>query len=95
LNDGVIPQAKGKARFRVRDDCSEDFRVEIEDLPVGDYNLLVGGVNQGTITVTDTGGETEGEIEFDTDPDDPGELLLDFDIEQGGTVFLSRTFPGI
>jgi hypothetical protein len=85
LNDGVIPQAKGKARFRVRDDCSEDFRVEIEDLPVGDYNLLVGGVNQGTITVTDTGGETEGEIEFDTDPDDPGELLLDFD----------RTFPGI
>ena len=44
----------------------------------------------------------EGEIEFDTDPDDPGELLLDFDprgelieIEQGGTVFLSRTFPGI
>jgi hypothetical protein len=56
LNDGVIPQAKGKARFRVRDDCSEDFRVEIEDLPVGDYNLLVGGVNQGTITVTDRNG---------------------------------------
>jgi len=102
LNDGIIPQAKGKARFRVRDDCSEDFRVQIEDLPVGDYNLLVGGVNRGAITVTDTGGETEGEIEFDTEPDDPGELLLDFDprgelieIKQGGTVFLSRAFPGI
>ncbi len=100
LNDGTVPQAKGKARFRMRDDCSEDFRVEIEDLPVGDYNLLVGDVNRGTITVTNTGGETEGEIEFDTEPDDPGEILLDFDprgkiieIEQGGTVFLSRAFP--
>jgi hypothetical protein len=76
---GVDPDGKTDARFRIREDCDRDFRVEIEDVPTGDYVLFVGGVNQGTITVTDTGGETEGEIEFDTDPDDPGELLLDFD----------------
>jgi hypothetical protein len=102
FNSGIFPQAKGKARFRMRDDCSEDFRVEIEDLPVGDYDLLVGGVNRGAITVTNTGSETEGQIEFDTDPDDPDELPLTFDprgelieIERGGDVVLSRPFPAM
>ncbi len=97
---GVDPDGKADARFRIREDCDRDFRVEIEDVPAGAYELFVGGENRGTITVTDTGGETEGEIEFDTEPDDPGEILLDFDprgkiieIEQGGTVFLSRAFP--
>jgi len=100
LNEGSIGQAKGKARLRVRDDCDEDFRVEIEDLPVGNYNVLVGGSARGVIAVADTGSEVEGEIEFDSDPDQPGEVLLDFDprgelieIEQGGTIFLSRDFP--
>ncbi len=99
LNTGPDPDAHGDARYRVRDDCDEDFRVEIEDLPLGDYNLLVGGVNRGSITVALVLGEAEGELEFDTNPDDPGEVLLDFDprgelieIEQGGTIFLSRIF---
>ena len=45
-------------------------------------------------------GEPEGEIEFDTDPDEPGEVLLDFDprgqlveVRQGGVTYLSREFP--
>jgi hypothetical protein len=101
LNAGPDPDAKGKARFRVRDDCDLDFRVEIEDLPLGDYDLRVGGVSRGTITVVDTGLEIEGELEFDTDPNEPGEVLLTFDprgalveVSQGGTVFLSRVFDG-
>ena len=100
LNTGPISQAKGKARFRVRDDCDEDFRVEIEDLPLGTYTLEVGGLAVGTIAVTVVDGEAEGEIEFDTDPDEPGEVLLDFDprgalirILQTGTTFLERVFP--
>lgn len=99
LNIGPDPDAKGKARFRLRDDCDEDFRVEIEDLPLGDYNVLVGGVSRGSITVALVLGEPEGELEFDTDPNEPGEILLDFDprgalieIEQAGTIFLSRIF---
>ena len=100
LNTGETPGAKGKARFRQREDCDQDFRVEIEDLPPGDYNLLVGGVNEGTITVVNTLSGPEGEIDFDTNPDGMGELPLDFnpggqlvEIEQGGTVFLQRIFP--
>src|SRR5262245_33618626 len=96
-NVGPDPDASGKARFRVKDDCDRDFEVEIEDLPVGMYDVVVGGVVRGAIDVVDLGnGEVEGEIEFDTDADDPGEVLLDFDptgqtieIRQGTTVFLS------
>jgi hypothetical protein len=99
LNAGVVPSAKGEARFRERDDCDLDFRVEIEDLPLGDYDLFVDGVQRATITVVDTGTEFEGDADFDSDPDQPGELLLDFDpigalieVSQGGVVLLSRTF---
>lgn len=101
LNTGPVGSAKGKARFRVKDDCDEDFRVEIEDLPLGNYTLEVGGVAVGTISVVLDGGEAEGEVEFDDDPDEPGELLLTFDprdalvqVIQSGTVFLERVFPG-
>ena len=41
-------------------------------VPDGDYELVIGRVARGTSTV---GG---GEGEFDTDPDDPGEVPLDF-----------------
>lgn len=100
INSGVSSSAKGKSRFRQDSDCDQDFRVEIEDLPAGNYQLFVSGINRGEIMVSLINGEFEGQIEFDTDPDDPGEVLLDFDprnqlieIRQGGTVFLSRTFP--
>lgn len=72
----------------------------IEILPPGGYNLLVGGINEGTITVVNIISGFKGEIDFDTDPDDMGELPLEFDprgkmieIEQGGILFLERTFP--
>ena len=68
-------------------------------MPVGSYDLFVGGVFRASISVVDNGTEIEGEIEFDSDPDDPGEILLDFDpdgatieILQGAAVFFSDTF---
>ena len=101
-NTGVISGAKGEARLRHRADCSQDFRVEIEDVPLGNYTLRVAGDNKGTITVVNTGTENEGEVEFDTDPDDPHELPMTFDpagklieVLQGGTVILSLQFPSI
>lgn len=98
-NVGPDPDASGDARLRVRDDCRRDFRVEVEDLPVGDYDLFVGGTNRGTISVAvQIDLSVKGEIEFSTNPDDPGELPLDFDpsgqtieVKQGATVFLSAT----
>lgn len=100
INSGADPDAKGKARFRQETDCDRNFRVEIEDLPLGDYELRVGGVVRGTITVQMVGGEPVGHIEFDTDPDKPGELLLNFDprgklveVRQGGITYLTVTMP--
>jgi hypothetical protein len=95
---------QAKARFRTKDDCDRDFRVEVEDVPEGLYELWVAGVPRGAFDVVfdPAQGENEGEIEFDTDPDDPHEQLLDFDpvgqlieVRQAGTVFFSSTFdPG-
>lgn len=100
LNAGPDADAKGKARYRLEGDCDDDVRVEIEKLPLGDYQLRVGGVVQGTITVALVAGEAVGEIQFDNDPDQPGELPLTFDprgqlleVVQGGVVYLERVFP--
>jgi hypothetical protein len=100
LNDGPDGDAKGKARYRLEGDCDDDFRVEVEKLPLADYDLRVAGVVQGTITVTLVAGEAVGEIQFDNVPDEPGELPLTFDprgqlveVVQGGVVFLERVFP--
>lgn len=100
VNAGADADAKGKARLRQETDCDRDLRVEIEKLPLGDYDLLVGGLIRGTVNVVLVGGEPVGHIEFDNDPDQPGELLLNFDprgqfveIRQGGTLYLSVTLP--
>ena len=68
---------------------------KIEDLADGAYDLIVGGNNEATITVS--GGE--GEVEF-RDPAEEGKLMLDFDprgktidVNQGGTVYLTVDFP--
>ena len=97
---GADPDADGKARLRQETDCDRDLRVQIEDVPVGSYELLVGGIVRGSILVVDDAGDIEGEIEFDDDPDQPGELLLDFDprgqlieVRQGASVFLTITLP--
>lgn len=98
---GPVGGAKGDTRYREQAaDCDKDFSVQIEDLPLGDYSLVVGGTVRGTITVANVLGNIQGEIQFDTEPNDPGELLLTFDpsgqlieIVQGATVYLSVTLP--
>ncbi len=99
FNTGVYPQASGDARYRSRSD-RVDFQVEIEDVPVGGYQLLVGGVNVGTIQVVVLqDGSVEGELEF-RDPVEPGKILLDFDprgqvieVLDGSTVIMETLFP--
>ena len=98
-NAGVFPAASGDARYRIDDDGDRDFDVEIEDLPVGGYDLVVGGVQRGTIEVVVIDGDNEGKIEFGS-PADPDELPLDFDprgqlieIFDGATLVFSVNFP--
>jgi hypothetical protein len=102
VSTGAIAGAKGKADLDVDDDCDESFEVEIEDVPERTYSVHVGGIPRGTIDAVfnPAKGEVEGQVEWDTDPDDPGELLLDFDprgqlieVFDGGTKILERTFP--
>ncbi len=101
LNAGVIPAGSGDAKFRVRDDCENNFDVEIEDVPLGDYDVYVAGLLKGTLTVVFDGEQNKGELEFSSSTDDIDELPLDFDphgklieVKQGATLYFSRTFEG-
>jgi len=99
-NLGVIA-GSGEATFQSRFGRMQ-FRVEVEDMPEGVYDLMVGGVKVGEIAVDATG---RGEIDFDSRPssddDDPGlDLPLTFDprgqtlsVEQSGVSQLSATLP--
>ena len=98
-NTGALPAASGDAKFEIDDDGERDFDVEIEDLPVGGYNLVVGGLQRGTINVEASDDGNEGEIEFG-DPGEDDELPLDFDprgqlieIFDGDTLIFSADFP--
>ncbi|MDX1590369.1 MAG: hypothetical protein R3283_00310, partial [Balneolaceae bacterium] len=97
-NTGVDPDASGEAEYEERTYRTE-FKVEIEDLDIGTYELWVGGEQRGEIQVTMDDDGTEGEIEF-RNPAESGKEELNFDplgqlitIEQSGTIFLTLEFP--
>ena len=76
------------------------LKIEARDLSAGNYDILVGGVVRGTLLLIDDGEHTEGESKFETNPNKPGELPLDFDVfgesialQQGAEVFFSGTIP--
>jgi hypothetical protein len=98
-NTGVYPLASGDAKLEPRMDRT-DFSVEIEDVPVGSYDLRIGGDIVGTIQAAEMpDGTVEGELEF-RNPVEPGKILLDFDprgqqidVLEGATVILETLFP--
>ena len=61
-----------------------EFSVEIEDVPDGNYPLVVGGAEVGTIAATDMHGKVVGIIRF-RDPEVFGKEHLDFD-PRGQTI---------
>ncbi|MGV6851961.1 MAG: hypothetical protein ACWA5R_07265 [bacterium] len=78
-----------------------DFKVEVDDVALGTYEVFVGGVSRGSITPTSFNGENEGHIEFRY-PIESGKELLDFDprgkalrIELNGVIFFDGTFPTV
>ena len=77
-----------------------EFEVDAENLPVGNYELVIDGVSRGILPLESDGEETKGEVEYETNPDDSDEQLLDFaviglpiQIVQGGVVYFSGTVP--
>ena len=96
-NTGVIASARGEAELEQKP-YEVEFEVEIENVPLGNYNLFVGGANKGIITVVNHDNEREGEIEFHF-PRQSGKLLLDFDprgqlieVRQNGNTILKVVF---
>jgi hypothetical protein len=76
---GIAPtNASGDAEFAQRAGYTE-FDVDIEDLPAGEYTLLVGGVARGVFDVIVVDGKPVGKIDFSSPNDDGDELLLSFD----------------
>ena len=64
-----------KARFRRQADCDRDLRVEAQDVPLDYHDLGVDGVFFGAFQVRKVAGQAAGEIELDSQPDQPGERL--------------------
>lgn len=100
ISTGADSNASAEAKFRRKDNGDEDFEVEVEDVNVGSYELVVGGVVRATINVITVEGGTRGKVEFDSDSPKAGELRLDFAVagqevivRKGGTVYFSRVIP--
>ncbi len=100
ISTGADSNASAEAKFRRKDNGDEDFEVEVEDVNVGAYELVVSGVVRATINVVTVPGGTRGKVEFDSDSPKAGELLLDFAVagqevfvRKDGTVYFSRVIP--
>jgi hypothetical protein len=99
FNQGFAPTASASMKYRRDDRGRISFQVEIEDAPAGSYDLLVGGSQRASVTVSATLSGTHGEVEFETEPDGSN-LLLDFDplgqdilLRHNGDVYFERTLP--
>ncbi|MEF8864229.1 MAG: hypothetical protein V5A20_00540 [Salinibacter sp.] len=95
---GPDPDASGEAEFEQEPDRTE-FKVEVEDLSPGTYEVVVADTTRGQIDVGEGDDDTDGELEFRT-PSEAGHPLLDFDprgrrvaVTQGETVYLEADFP--
>jgi hypothetical protein len=97
---GLSSEAEGGVEVKFGLSGATGLEVEVEEIPAGAYDLIVDGVNRGTLNVVLEKGKLRGKIRFETVPDGSGELLLDFDVagksivvSQSGTTFFSGTAP--
>jgi len=99
VNTGVITEGSGEAEWEMNSDRVE-FSVEIEDVPVGSYSLVIGGNEVGIIEAfVMHDGDVYGHIKF-RDPEVHGREHLDFEprgqkveVLQGDRVILEVEFP--
>ncbi len=97
---GLSSEAEGKVEIQVGAKGVIGLEVEVEAIPAGAYDFIVGGANRGTLSVVLVKGKLRGKLRFEIVPDGNGELLLDFPvagksiaISQGATTFFSGTAP--
>jgi hypothetical protein len=99
INSGATPAATAKAELKQNENGERSFEVEVEDLPVGTYELLVAGTVRAEFDVVAIDQGTRAKVQFDTEAK-AGKLVLDFEvagqeiaIRQGATTLFSRLFP--
>lgn len=92
--------ASGEIDLRLKG-ARVDLKIEVEDLPAGAYDVFIGGVNRGSLTVVATIDGLDGEIEYRNRPSND-KVFLDFDpaglaveIQQNGTALLAGVVPDI
>jgi hypothetical protein len=99
VNTGLLPEANGEAEWEMNSQRVE-FSVQIADVPVGSYPLLVGGTEVGIIEAFEMHhGDVYGHIRF-RDPASHGREHLDFEprdqkieVLQDGKIILKVDFP--
>jgi len=98
------PSAPSGSRVRVKVQKMAygniEFEIDARDLPAGNYELVIDGVSRGILPLEIDGDKTEGEVEYETHPDQSDERLLDFEviglpieIVRDGVVYFSGTVP--
>jgi hypothetical protein len=97
---GLSSEAEGSLEVEFGSSGVTSLEVEVEEIPAGDYDFLVGGVKRGTLVVYNVKGRLRGELNYEKSPDDSDEILLDFPvagepvlISQGATTFFSGIAP--
>lgn len=106
IEAGLTPTANAPAKSRVRVKIKQlpggEFELEFDGrgLAEGEYDVVVNSQVLGPLAMEDDDGRTEGEVEFETTPDDDDELPLPFDpsglpveIVKDGTTFFTGTVP--
>ncbi len=76
------------------------LEIDADDLPAGTYNVIVNGTVLGPLVLTEDDDDTEGQADFETDPNDVGELPLPFDpaglpieITKDGVIYFTGIVP--
>ena len=100
LGPGANSESEGKVEVQSFGTGESQFEIELSGVPAGDYDIVIDGVVQGTISAFGEGSEAEGDVEYETNPDDEDERLLDFEvfglpleIKKDGIVYFQGTIP--
>lgn len=98
---GLPAEAQASAEMQMGLAGVVGFEVQVEAIPVGNYDIFIGGTHRGSLAVSLVGDQNKGVLRFEAVPDGQGELLLDFAvasqtivISQNETIFFTGTAPG-